>query len=109
MKYGTCEVRLTLRLTDRRIHPKTQIMAKTKRKSKARAGSRAAGGSSSEHVSHNLSISIGPDLFTVGKLKELLAALSVPDNATLKSASGKNWLWIGNVSFCRTMNEVSLW
>ena len=79
--------------------------------SKRKAGRRlgAAHGSASEHVSHNLSISVGPDLFTVGKLKELLAALNVPDDATIKSSNGKNWLWIGNVSFCRSMNEVSLW
>lgn len=46
---------------------------------------------------------------TVGQLKRQLAALNVPDDATLKTASGKNWLWTSNMSFCRTMNEVSLW
>lgn len=84
-------------------------MPKTKRKPKARAGSSAAGGSASPYVSHNLTIAVTPELFTVGELKRQLAALNVPDDATIKSADQGNWRWCANMSFCRTMNEVSLW
>jgi hypothetical protein len=61
-----------------------------------------------DHVTHNLSISADEQPLTIGELKRRLAALSVPDDATVKVASGKNWLWTSNVSFCNTTNEVSL-
>lgn len=63
------------------------------------------------HVSHELRISAMGRGITVGKLKETLAKLDIPDDATIKFAmrTGDGWALLESVSFCRPANEVSLW
>lgn len=63
------------------------------------------------HVSHELRISALGRGITVGRLKQMLAKLDIPDDAKIKFAlrGFDEWALLESMSFCRPANEVSLW
>lgn len=81
--------------------------ARASRTAKRKGDSRAVHGSG--HVSHNLPISIEPEITTVADLLLLVNSCAIPHSTKLCAAYGNSFRGIRNLSYCREANELSMW